>query len=190
MLGAFVMGLSDDLQILAFAEVTAKEKSADYSIRYIMRWYSKTFHTPLHLVQTLQLTDILTAYFESRYEQMDELDLAEERKELLKSDEERAAEAAAEANVLTDDALLAQLEIENANTGRPIEQVKVRDTKPIKTREKVGEVGLPQPDRSLPENVSIKFAPDTNFFDEMLDRLDEAGSGSGPEQSSKKLPPR
>ena len=179
------MSLSDDIQILAFAAVTAKEKDSDYSLRYIYRWYSTKYHTPLHLVPTLQLTDILTAYFESKYEEMSDEDLEDERKELLKTDAERAAEAAeVAADTLTDDALLAQLAQENA--GKTIEQVKVSEPKPIKTREKVGEVGLPMPDRSLPENVSIKFAPDTNFFDEMIDRLDGAASGEEAPQSSKK----
>jgi hypothetical protein len=41
------------------------------SLRRIFRWYSKTFSTPLHIVDDLPLEDILQAYFEDMYENME-----------------------------------------------------------------------------------------------------------------------
>jgi hypothetical protein len=52
---------------------------SDYQLRSMFRWYSKTFHTPLHVVPDLPLIDVLTAYFESSFENMKDDELAEEK---------------------------------------------------------------------------------------------------------------
>jgi hypothetical protein len=52
---------------------------SDYYLRFMFRWYSKTFHTPLHVVPDLPLIDVLTAYYENMYENMKEEDLYEEK---------------------------------------------------------------------------------------------------------------
>jgi hypothetical protein len=51
----------------------------EYYLRFIFRWYSKTFHTPLHLIPDLPVIDILTAYYEELYEKMEKDDLAHEK---------------------------------------------------------------------------------------------------------------
>jgi hypothetical protein len=50
--------------------VLAKEPPFDYSMRYISRWYSEKFHTPLHVVDTLPRHDVLLAYYESVFGEM------------------------------------------------------------------------------------------------------------------------
>lgn len=54
-------------------------KNDDYIIRYIFRWYSKTFHTPLHTVADIPMVDILTSYYEELYEKMEPEELKGER---------------------------------------------------------------------------------------------------------------
>ena len=53
-----------NLRILAFKEALSKSPSAEFSFRKLFRWYSKTFATPLHMVEKLPLYDILQAYYE------------------------------------------------------------------------------------------------------------------------------
>ena len=53
-----------------------------------MRWYSKTFSTPLATVEDLPVEDVLAVYYEEIYEEMDEEARAQERAHLLLSEEE------------------------------------------------------------------------------------------------------
>jgi len=60
-----------ELKEIALANVV--DPTSEYLFRYVCRWYSKTFHTPLHVVITeLPLSEVLLAYFEEGYEMMDE----------------------------------------------------------------------------------------------------------------------
>lgn len=64
-----------------------------------MRWYSKTFHTPLHVVEwDVPLDDILQAWFESEYEGLSEDGRVDEARRLTETPEERA-EREAEAHL-------------------------------------------------------------------------------------------
>jgi len=64
---------------------------SDYQIRNVLRWYSKTYHTPLHFVETLPLEAIFTAFYEEQYEKMSEEDREAELQALLETDEQRIA---------------------------------------------------------------------------------------------------
>lgn len=177
------MALADDIQVIAFHEIVADTDGARK--RQLYRWYSKTFSTPLHIVHTLPLTDILCAFWEERYSHMDQDELEDERQRLLETPEERAAKALAEeSDEMGTDALLRQLEEEAAQAAAkpPSVPKKLDDIKPpepIKTREKIPEANLPAPKEPigpLPESVSIKFAA-TDFFDELADQLDAIEPG-------------
>lgn len=85
------LGLFHQLRILSAAEVARKRPSAAYSIRQIFRWYSKTFHTPLHQVADIPLYDVIQAYYESSFESMEEEDFKKEIHELAMSKEEKEA---------------------------------------------------------------------------------------------------
>lgn len=65
-----------ELKEIALANVA--DPTTEYFYRYMCRWYSKTFHTPLHVVFTLPFQDVALAYFEEGYESMDEDDRFEE----------------------------------------------------------------------------------------------------------------
>lgn len=72
-----------------------KEPKADsgYFQRHVMRWYSKKFFTPLDQVEQLPIEDILQAFYEERYEEMNDDELEAERVEALKTEEEKTREA-------------------------------------------------------------------------------------------------
>lgn len=67
---------------------SVSDPDTDYYLRFICRWYAKTFFTPLHVVADLPLEDILTAYYEESYERMDEKDLRTERLKLVWGEDE------------------------------------------------------------------------------------------------------
>lgn len=84
------------LRILAMREVTRDASTPEYALRRIMRWYSKEFSTPLHVVNDLPLHDVLTHYYEANYENLSEDNdkLIDEMRELSMTDDEQAAEQA------------------------------------------------------------------------------------------------
>lgn len=67
------------------------EPDLDAQLRHIYRWYSTHFHTPLHEVYDLCQEDILEAFYEVEYEDLNEDERDREIAELLESDEERRA---------------------------------------------------------------------------------------------------
>ena len=79
----------DALKLLALRAVMKPDGEAHY--KSICRWYSKTFHTPLHTVDELPEEDVLTAYFEDRYEDMEEAEREDALRGLLESEEDRRA---------------------------------------------------------------------------------------------------
>lgn len=83
------MNYYDSLKLLALGAVMKPDGEASY--RSICRWYSTTFHTPLHTVEDLPEEEVLQAYFESTYEDMSDEDRVELLKRLLETDEEKKA---------------------------------------------------------------------------------------------------
>jgi hypothetical protein len=81
----------DALKLLALRAVMKPD--ADAHFRSICRWYSITFHTPLHLVDDLPEEDILTAYYERTYEEMEEPDREELLRVMLMTEEEKKIKA-------------------------------------------------------------------------------------------------
>jgi len=101
------MDLYTAIRLNALSDVLSGDDT-EYILRYIFRWYSKTFATPLHLVEELPLEDVLTAYYESKYEEMKEPELDMEKASLLETEEEKASrlrqedeEAAVQADLMS-----------------------------------------------------------------------------------------
>lgn len=82
-----LMNLFNAIQTLALRDVLKPD--GEYQLRRIMRWYSKTFATPLHLVAELPLEDVLRAYYEEEFERMEEDERERQRVALSQSEEER-----------------------------------------------------------------------------------------------------
>lgn len=146
----------------------------DYLIRKILRWYSKTFHTPLADVEELPLDDIMQAYYENRVEEMSPEERAEERALLLKTEEQRIseimAEEAEEAELFEMGRLMAADEAKKKAT-----KVKAKDQKsdeqiapiqhqtpPLRLRDRDTE--LPSPAAiTIPPNVEVKFIDEADL---------------------------
>lgn len=71
------------IQVIALAECKKLEPSSEFNLRGIKRWYSKNFHTPLHLVNNIPEYDILQAYYEETYSSMDQGEINNEIARLL-----------------------------------------------------------------------------------------------------------
>jgi hypothetical protein len=105
------------IQILALRNTIKFDEGAadhEYALRRIFRWYSKTFYTALHVVETLPLEDILRAWWEQKYEDMTPEEIEAERLSLTQDPYElrklQMAEDAADADIAEDMALLVKEE--------------------------------------------------------------------------------
>lgn len=67
-----------------------------YQVRRILRWYSREFHTPLHVVEDLPLDDVIQVYFECEFEVLSAKDRLKRAADLIETEEERAARVAEE----------------------------------------------------------------------------------------------
>jgi hypothetical protein len=81
------VNLWEALQLSALRDVWFDRNSKagldpEYRFRKIFRWYSETFSTPLHLVDTLPLEDVVRAWCENEYEEMTDEELERTVKEL------------------------------------------------------------------------------------------------------------
>jgi hypothetical protein len=90
----------EDLDLLKAIRICAvgavKEKDSDYVMRYIFRWYSREFHTPLHVIDELPLEEVLTHFFECRFENMDDEEIEEAVAKLIETRAERTLREAKE----------------------------------------------------------------------------------------------
>ncbi len=169
------MDLAAQIKIIAFKEV--RDSTAEYHLRHVYRWYSAKFATPLHLVPSLPFSDILTAYFEDQFENMDADELEEERRLLTETEGQRLeriaakeAEEASEADFLA----MAETEAKRLESTKIPEQPAVR---PINHPHKQAkEADLPEP-ISLPPDVTVKFVDDS-FFENLMDEIDNDGTTS------------
>lgn len=85
------MSYLENLKKISLLAILRPDDSA--WLRSIFRWYSKTFHTPLHITESLPKEHILQTYFESTFEEMSEEDLKAELEYILETPEERKAKA-------------------------------------------------------------------------------------------------
>lgn len=81
------MSRSGDLRLIALRDVL--EEPEEYLTRKICRWYSRELSTPIDAVRDLPWDEVLRAYFEATYEEMEEADLAEEIVKMTETDAER-----------------------------------------------------------------------------------------------------
>lgn len=89
------------IQVLAYRDVLAAVPSPAYSLRRVFRWYAERYHTPLHVVETLPVYDVLRHHYEAHAEALAEAEGAEAAAQLQKELEELCrtpAEAAAAAD--------------------------------------------------------------------------------------------
>lgn len=139
----------------------------DAHLRRIFRWYSQTFHTPLHQVEELPVVDVLQAFYEDKYETMAEEDREKELIELLETEEERALRLKEQDERQTDTFDFAKFT--EAEVRRKEEQKKLKDLAPDQAEKfkQVPESKLPTAMERLPEGVEIKFVSADTFEAEL-----------------------
>ena len=80
------MDYLDALRLLALQSVVRGD--SEYSLRAVFRWYSKTFATPLHVVEAQPLEDIFRHYLETQYEELGPQEREAEIRRLTESQED------------------------------------------------------------------------------------------------------
>lgn len=125
------------------------EAGDEYQTRRILRWYSREFHTPLHVAEELPLEDILRAFFECQFETLTPKKQLERAAELTETAEETATkEALARAAEAEDDDFMDALEIKGSGK---------------KTLQSTPDKSLMVPPvitGTLPEEIEIVFGPE------------------------------
>jgi len=136
---------------------------------YVMRWYSKTFFTPLHQVQDLPMDEVLLAYYSETFEQMEEAERQDYLERLTQDPEER--EKQDEAEEQTEDSMFEQLNqmVEaDMKLGRapeslaPKKKRKERMPGQLKKFEQAP-VSKPEPDAEPESIIDMKFDEDSNL---------------------------
>lgn len=118
------MNIYDAIRAIALRDVV-KQDDSEYAIRKVLRWYSKTFHTPLHLAEELPIEYVLQAYWEENYENLGPEELMAEVDDFSKSEAQRLEEQKAADAAIADDLLflrtIEQRQQQTANTLSKIE---------------------------------------------------------------------
>lgn len=146
-----------------------------YTVRRVLRWYSKTFRTALADVEELPLEDVFQAYYEEMYEDMSPDHRDRERQELLITDEERsrmiAVEEAQEAELFEMGKVFAAEEAEKKRAAstksgdQKIAEIQHHGTGPFKPRD-LPESDLPVPAK-IPAGISMTFLDEAEFEKEL-----------------------
>lgn len=166
------MDLIKALQLQALRNVMCDSSDRDYHLRFVFRWYSKTFHTPLHEVGNLPLVDVLTAYFEERFEAYNDGELEQERVRLTETEQEKkereareATEKALEEDFVRETELAEQKRLESlAKERAPV----VAETKPQAGKLADGrEAGPIIAQKSDEPVIKMEFADEADFAAEL-----------------------
>ena len=162
------MNLYKAIEVNAMKAVVAPDEEA--KIRQIMRWYSKTFHTPLLSVYDLPLDYLLTHYYEETYSEMEEEIRAEKHQQLAMTEEEWAAHTKAAGD--DEDAFIREAE---AQAAADAQKHRMATVKP--TEDKVmGAPAEPAPEPVVPRVlepesiIKMRFNDDETIFNELIEK--------------------
>jgi len=112
------------------AVINAEDENSDdqeYQTRRILRWYSREFHTPLHVVSTLPLDDVFQAFFETHFEGLSSKKRIAKAAKLTATPEEVKAEAQAALEASIADEAFEEIVAErNKASGAKLEPLKER----------------------------------------------------------------
>lgn len=152
------------------------EPDSEAHFRAICRWYSITFHTPLHLVEELPEDDVLVAYYEKTYEDMEDQEREDLLKALLETPEEKKRKALAK-DIENAEAFEFSRRLAAEEKAR-VAKEKLAEVKPVERKPSMlsaadrRESRLPQekpavPFEKLEPDVSIKFVDSLDFEREL-----------------------
>lgn len=143
--------------------------SREYDLNRIFRGYSRKFYTPLHVVYTLPLQDVLTAYFDDLFENMDPDQLEDMRIELIKSEEDKAKEKAAEEDHEAEDLqILEQMSREAEESAKKIEALTKSGVRPLVNNRMEAPMGNPLLEdlKKMPE-IKMSFVSPAELEEQM-----------------------
>lgn len=147
------MDILEAVKARALLTVVKPETDNEYFARYVRRWYSRTFHTPLHDVEKLPMLDLFEHYYEVTFEEMEYEERMNAIGNLLMTEEEKRSVSLEEAS---DDVGARELleQIAKENQIAPVEQV---------TPNSIKESNLPNVKTELPPNIELRFVPESDL---------------------------
>ena len=144
------------------------EPDEPYLIRKIVRWYSKTFSTPISMVEEIPIEHILTAYYESEFEGKKEEELEQIVRDMFTEEvNTRKEEMEEEKRAVEDFEFLQALKEEERlkpkkdtkGTLNDLVKASKKLTNVLNSIKSNRETTLPD-EELLPSNVSISFSDD------------------------------
>jgi hypothetical protein len=184
-----------DLELLLIrleAMQAVLKDSPELRLREIQRWYSRTYHTPLHVVmagQEVPLEDVLQAFYEDKYGEMraeaeQDNSLIQEIQDLTETREARQERLRAEDIEEVDQYAFGKL-IEEQERNRPKKVApKLEDLVPHQAATFGGRRTLPAPDlpvvdaAAVPPEIHMVFVSE----EEMAAELEGFGGMTQPEK--------
>ena len=164
------------LRLQALQSVLVPDEEAN--LRHIFRWYSRTFHTPLHTVEELPLEDVLRSFYEQSYEELSEEDRKTELRELLETPEERKARLRAKDEERAEAFEFSKFTAEEERKKeekKKLADLKPEEGRPLAIKREVPETSLPKSQpvipmkdlKELPPDIEMKFVSDEDFEAEL-----------------------
>ena len=167
------MGISVYDAALFKAFLATMKPDGDARYRSICRWYSKTFHTPLHEVYDLPAEEVLEAHYEELLEEMPEEAREQRLIELLEDPEVRQQkQRVADTREAEDEEFLRIVREKAAEESKRLEAKKQAE-QPVAPKPMAKEADLPMA-AALPD-IKMDFVKGDNLFDE-----DELGGFAPP----------
>lgn len=168
------------------AALAVRRHDGDYRLRQIFRWYSRTFHTPLHQVQDLDLMDVLQAFYEDRFGDMKDEELHDEIQDLIRTPEEDMRAAREDAKTRAEDELAAQAIEASLQAAELAAKSKEKQTiSPVDPREPVIRPlpeatleGMGPTGKALREDLVAPPDVHITFIDEDMLELEAEGHGT------------
>jgi hypothetical protein len=169
------------IRLLAFHAV--QERSPEYRLRSVMRWFSRTYSTPLAEVENMPTEYILSNYYEVLYAELESEELEKERTLLTESTAEKAERLRREAqDEASTEALLKQIEAEQKQDALKDKDLRaLGDAKAQEMRQALDRT-LPEPSlgnkQVLLPNISYKFVPNEEM-EKLIAETDAANLNKG-----------
>lgn len=173
--------LQEHEAIRVLALLAVLEQDNEYWLRFIRRWYSHHFHTPLVAVEDIPMAFVLQNFYEAFYERQDEDKLEAERQDLAKTAEERWQDVMKQAVAKAEDADFQRFAEAQAEAERVLREAKAKALgktipgkvpakaevpNPFNNRAPVAEAKLP--DVQVPEtDVKLTFVSPEALEDEI-----------------------
>ena len=159
------MDLYRAIQLRALLCVTKEDP--DYTLRRMLRWYSKTFHTSLSAVEDMPVEDVVQTYYEEHFAELDEEALEKVREDLLETDDEKKARLRAADEEEADGFEYAKIVEEEEAV-----KAKLEETKKKKPEDgMLAEVEIPGAlgKQELPPNIIMKFEVSEDEFEKEIE---------------------